>query len=86
MQAISLFLHFAWQWLRLVGRALHRLWLETTGSIFLVLMLLGLISAWKEWSAYLVNGKLWKPLSTVAFVLMTGSFGIYSFLKARRLR
>ena len=83
---MSLLTHYAWLWLRQVARVLHRLWLEITGTIFLGLALLGSVSAWKEWNAYPEAGALWKPLAALAFVAMMAGFGVYSFLKARRLR
>jgi hypothetical protein len=75
-----------WHALRFTLRVLHRLWLEVTGTLFLGLAMFGTVSAWKEWNAYPQNGLLWKPVAAICFVVMMAGFGIYSFLKARRLR
>lgn len=72
--------------LRRVVPILHRLWLEVTGAIFLGLAAFGGLSVWKEWRAYRAGGPPWQFLLALAFVLMMGSFGVYSFLRARRLR
>ena len=82
----SLFLRHAWQWLRGAARILHRLWLEVTGVMFLGLAAFAVPSILREWRSYQGGGPLWKPLSGVLFLCMMAGFGVYSFLKARRLR
>ena len=82
----SLFLRHAWQWLRSAARILHRLWLEVTGALFLGLAAFAVPSILREWRAYQAGGPLWKPLSGILFLCMMAGFGVYSFLKARRLR
>ena len=83
---MSLFLEHLWRFLRNAARILHRLWLEITGAIFLGLAAFGSLSAWKEWRAYRDGGAPWEFLLALAFVVMMGSFGVYSFYRARRLR
>jgi len=83
---MSLFLEHLWRFLRTAARVLHRLWLEVTGAIFLALAAFGGLSAWKEWHAYQAGGALWELLLALMFVIMMGGFGVYSFLRARRLR
>jgi len=83
---MSLFLEHLWRFLRTAARILHRLWLEVTGAIFLALAAFGGLSAWKEWRAYQAGGALWELLLALTFVIMMGGFGVYSFLRARRLR
>jgi hypothetical protein len=83
---MSLLAHYLWQWLRQAARILHRLWLEITGAVFLGLALLGTVSVWKEWNAYPEASDLWEPVAALTFVVMMAGFGIYSFLKAGRLR
>jgi hypothetical protein len=83
---MNLLLHHLWQWLQRSLKILHQLWLEVTGFIFLALAAFGTLSAWREWNAYRTGGALWELVAAVCFVLMMASFGIYSFLKSRRLR
>ena len=83
---MDLLLHHLWQWLRQSVRILHQLWLEITGFIFLALAAFCGISAWREWNSYRTGGAMWELVAAVCFVVMMASFGIYSFLKARRLR
>lgn len=83
---MSLLLRHVWQWLRQAIKILHQLWLEVTGAVFLGLAALGGISAWKEWRAYQDGGPVWKPAMAISFFLMMAAFGIYSFMKARRIR
>ena len=82
----SLLLRHIWLFLQRVGKILHRLWLEITGTVFLGLAAFGALSALKEWRAYQSGGALWELVAAVCFVLMMGGFGIYSFLKAWRMR
>lgn len=82
----KLFLRYAYEWLRGSLQVLHRLWLEVTGAIFLGLAAFAIPSALREWRAFQGGGHWWKPLSAAVFIVMMVSFGVYSFLKARRLR
>ncbi|MBI4463144.1 MAG: hypothetical protein HY647_00435 [Acidobacteria bacterium] len=73
-------------WLRKVGVTLHQLWLEITGALFLGMGALAAPSAWKEWHAYQHGGSLWRPLIVALFMVMAVGFGVFSFLRARRMR
>ncbi len=83
---MSMFFPHAVRWLRQVGKALHQIWLEVTGTLFLGMGVMALPAALKEWRRYLDGGSLWRPLLVALFVVMMVSFGIFSFLRARRLR
>ena len=81
----ALFSH-ALQWLGQVWRSLRQLWLETTGSLFLCLSAMAIPSALKEWRRYAQSGSPWRFLVVVVFMTMTVSFGIFSFVRSRRMR
>jgi len=81
-----IFLRHAYIWFRGSLRILHRLWLEVTGAIFFGLAAFAIPSLLREWRIYLAGGPAWKPLSAGVFMVMMISFGVYSFLKARRMR
>lgn len=83
---MSLFQEHLWRFLQNAARILHRLWLEITGAIFLGLAAFGGLATWREWRAYRAGGALWEFLLALVFVIMMGSFGVYSFFRARRLR
>ena len=82
----SLFFNHALRWLRQVGKAVHQVWLESTGALFLGMGALAVPAALKEWHAYQRGGSLWRPLVVALFMVTTVSFGVGSFLRARRLR
>ena len=79
-------LEHLWKALCAAWRVLHRLWLEVTGTLFLGLAAIGALSALREWRQYEAGAPPWEFLLALAFVIMMGSFGIYSFFRARRLR
>ena len=54
--------------------------------MFLSMAAFAVPSILREWRAYQGGGPLWKPMSAVLFLCMMAGFGVYSFLKARRLR
>jgi hypothetical protein len=81
----ALFSH-ALQWFGQVWRSLRQLWLETTGSLFLCMGALAIPSALKEWHRYEQSGSPWRFFVVVLFMTMTLSFGIFSFVRSRRLR
>ena len=83
---MSLLTHHIWQVLRNMGRILHRLWLEITGTLFLGMAAMGGFSAWKEWRAYQDGGEMWKPVASISFGIMMAAFGIHSLYRARRMR
>lgn len=84
--AFQLAIRYALQWLRQSARILHRLWLEVSGAIFFGLAFFGLPSALREWRAYQAGGTAWKLAAAIVFMVTMTAFGIYSFLRARRLR
>ncbi|MBI3895776.1 MAG: hypothetical protein HY313_07570 [Acidobacteria bacterium] len=84
---LFLFLHHAFQWLRQAFRILRRLWLEVTGTLFLGLAVFALPAAVREWRMFQQGGGSWfRLLSTILFIGMMVSFGVYSFWKARQIR
>ena len=74
------------QWFGEVIKALRRLWLEVTGTVFLVFALVAAAGTLREWRALQQGGSLWRLGSTVIVLVMMLGFGVYSFLRARRLR
>ena len=81
----ALFSH-ALQWFGQVWRSLRQLWLETTGSLFLCMGAMAIPSALKEWRGLEHGGSPWRFSVVVLFMTMTVSFGIFSFVRSRRLR
>jgi len=82
----SLFFDHAFRWLRQVGTSLFQVWLESTGALFLCMGALAGPSAWKEWHRYQQGGPVWRVLVVALFMVMTVSFGVFSFVRARRIR
>jgi hypothetical protein len=70
---------------RSFGRALHQLWLEVTGSVFLCMAVFGAAACVREYTKYSAGRT---PASHVAiaicFTLAFGWFGLSSFLRVRR--
>lgn len=70
---------------RSFGRALHQLWLEVTGVIFLVMALSGgaaLVREYMKYSASHTNGN--RVVLAMAFTVTFAWFGLSSFWKVRR--
>ncbi|MBI2815814.1 MAG: hypothetical protein HYX72_02625 [Acidobacteria bacterium] len=83
----SLLLEHGLRWLQQFGKTLRQLWLECTGALFIGMGALAVPAIWKEWRQYEQGtGSVWRILVVVLFILTTFSFGVYSFLKARRIR
>lgn len=83
----SLIFEHGFRWLQQVGKSLRQLWLESTGALFIGMAVLASPSAWKEWRRYEQgDGSMWRLVIVAAFMLTTVSFGIYSFVKAKRIR
>ena len=76
---------FFWNWVKQSIRILHRLWLEVTGFLFLALAVFGLASVLREWPKYQSGEPAWKIVAAGTFTVAMVGFGIYSFLKARRV-
>jgi hypothetical protein len=69
------------------GNALHQLWLEITGFVFLAFAGVGLVTLAREYSAYHVHkGTSGHVVAAAAFTVMFAWFGITSFLRARNRR
>jgi hypothetical protein len=83
---LSVFLEHLWKFLQHAARVLHRLWLEVTGAVFLMLAAMGGVSAVKEVRSYQDGGELWRPVAAVSFVVLMSAFGIHSFFRSRRVR
>jgi hypothetical protein len=71
--------------LRSFGRAIHQLWLEVTGTVFLSMALFGAAALVREYMKYeaghATSGRL---AIAICFTLTFAWFGISSFWKVRR--
>lgn len=85
-RVISALLEHGFKWLQQVGRSLRQLWLETTGALFICMGGLAVPSALKEWRRYEQGGPVWRLMVVALFMVMTISFGVFSFIRSRRLR
>jgi hypothetical protein len=67
------------------GRALHQLWLEVTGFVFLILAIFGASAIFREYLKYRAGetaaSHVW---IAVGFTLMFGWFGVSSFWRVWR--
>ncbi len=70
---------------RSFGRALHQLWLEVTGTLFLAIATFGAIALVREYSKY-ENGHTTAGRVAIAgcFTLAFAWFGVTSFWKVRK--
>jgi hypothetical protein len=83
----GLALEHGFRWLQQVGRSLRQLWLESTGSLFIAMGALATPSLFKEWRRYGQGaGSMWRVSIVSVFIVTTVSFGVYSFIKSRRIR
>jgi len=72
--------------LRDLLKPMRRLWLEVTGTMFLAVAFIAAAGTLREWRGLQEGGSLWRlALSVIALVMML-AFGVYSFIKARRIR
>src|SRR5215470_18175572 len=72
--ARTMFSHF--------GSALHQLWLEVTGFVFLAFAGIGVIFLFREYSAYHAGrGSGGRIAEAAGFALLFGWFGLSSFWK-----
>ena len=70
-----------------VLRSLHQLWLEVTGTFLLGFAVAFGYNAFKEYRKYSETASnIWWIVMSCVLCLMTLSFGIHSFWKARKLR
>jgi hypothetical protein len=68
-------------------RSLHQLWLQVTGTFLLGFALAFGWHAFKEYRKYTVSpNNLLGLVSALAVAVLTLSFGLHSFWKARKLR
>ena len=82
----TLFVRHGLRWFSEVIKVLRRLWLEVTGTVFLAMAIFGVAAAIREWRVMEPGGSLVRFATTIFFIAMMGGFGVYSFLKARKLR
>jgi hypothetical protein len=67
-------------------KPLHSLWNELIGVVFLCLAVIPLPRAFRDWRQFNETGEgLWRVALWTCFILMMGSFGIHSFLRARKI-
>ncbi len=70
---------------RSLSRALHQLWLEVTGTVFLAMAVVGALAVVREYRKYEVGQTTASRVVLIAcFTLTFAWFGITSFLKVRR--
>jgi len=71
--------------LRSFGRALHQLWLEVIGTLFLAMALLGAIAFVREYMQYESKHTSTSRLAiAICFTLAFAWFGLSSFWRVRR--
>jgi hypothetical protein len=70
-----------------LGHALHQLWLEVTGTLFLAIALFGAGALVREYTKYETGRTTAGRLAiAVCFTLTFAWFGVTSFLRVRRKR
>lgn len=71
---------------RSFGRAMHQLWLEVTGTVFLSIALFGAVEIVREYSKYSAGGRATAGRLAIAicFTLTFAWFGLSSFWRVRR--
>ncbi len=72
---------------RSVGRALHELWLEMIGLVFLLMAASGAVAATHEFAKYrAAHTGVGRVVAAICFTVMFGWFGVSSFWRVRRKR
>jgi hypothetical protein len=67
-------------------KPLRALWNEIIGFVFLCLALVPLPSALRKWRQFNETGEeLFQVAISFLFIILMGSFGIHSFLRARKI-
>lgn len=67
-------------------KPLRSLWNEIIGFVFLCLALLPLPRAFRQWQQFNETGEgLSRMAVSLFFIVMMGTFGIHSFLRARKI-
>jgi len=70
---------------RSFGHAMHQLWLEVTGTVFLSIALFGAIALFREYAKYTTGHTTTGRLAiAICFTLTFAWFGLSSFWKVRR--
>jgi len=70
---------------RSFSRALHQLWLEVTGTLFLTIAAFGVIALIREYMKYQAGrGTIGRVAVAVCFTLTFVWFGLTSFWRARK--
>jgi hypothetical protein len=70
---------------RSFARAGHQLWLEVTGTVFLVMALFGGVTGFHEYTKYAAGqATLGRVVIVACFTLTFTWFGLSSFMRARR--
>jgi hypothetical protein len=71
--------------LRVASRAIHQLWLEVTGFIFLCFATIGSFAAIREYRAFTAGTvPVSRAILAAVFALMFAYFGLSSFWRSRR--
>jgi hypothetical protein len=65
-----------------VVRPIHILWNQVIGFFFIVLALLPVHAIWRDWGK---SDSAPRLVLEIPFAVIMGSFGIHSFLKARKI-
>ena len=69
------------------GRALHQLWLEVTGTLFLSIALFGVVALVREYMKYEKGQTTASRIAVaVCFTAIFAWFGVSSFLRVHRKR
>jgi len=70
---------------RSFGHALHQLWLEVTGSVFLAIAVFGVVASVREYMKYSARQSTASHVAVAAcFTVAFAWFGLSSFLRVRR--
>jgi F0F1-type ATP synthase membrane subunit a len=70
---------------RSFGHAIHQLWLEVTGSVFLFMALFGAIASIREYMKYTAGRTTPSHVAiAICFTLAFGWFGLSSFRRVKR--
>lgn len=84
-RAVKAVMHAARMTATSLGRVLHQLWLEVTGSVFLFLALIGGLAASREYVRY-EAGKIGpgRVVLAICFCATFAYFGLTSFWRVKR--
>jgi hypothetical protein len=70
---------------RSFARAGHQLWLEVTGTVFLVMAVFGGVTGFHEYTKYAAGqATMGRVVIAACFTLTFAWFGLSSFMRARR--